>query len=568
MKKLYILLFTILISGLSFSQQIVWIEEFDTDGNGTRYTTTPSEFNDGATDFFGRIIGGTATVPDVASSYTISSNEDGGYYFAAMDTDAEPPNADVCTLEFNDIDIAGFTNMTLVLDIAEDDDGTNEDWDDDSSFVVEIDYDNTGNFIELLRIEAKALRPDGSTNAFNKAPAVDTNGDGFGDGTEITSDWTEFDLPIGTGTVADIKITFNNLNDGDEDIALDFIGIAEDLDLFPEVNVTSPADFAVLPAGTNSVDITWVTENQQPSDRVDIIVNGNLTTDVTSPFTVDTSAGGDFDCEVRLMNGTDNLDSNGVFFTVLTTSTCFDLSGGTELFEIATVQTNSDGDVWTESGGTYTANGFCGGGCQETVNTWLIFGPLDMTATTDLILAFDAAETFGATTLNINYSMDYTTCPSLATWTSIDAIVDPGTYEIDVFDSTGAMADVFIGIQYEDDGVDGYSGWSLSNVSLRASGNCPSLGFRPSSSCPSLSTSDNRIESFEMYPNPTSSGSVTLTSKNNAAMKVTVFDMLGKQVVNETVSDNTLNVSGLRSGIYIMEVSQEDAKITKKLVIR
>ncbi|GAA4889007.1 hypothetical protein GCM10023311_11240 [Flaviramulus aquimarinus] len=564
MKKLYILLFTFLISCLSFGQEIVWIEEFESDGNGTRYTTTPAEFNDGATDFFTRTDGS-----DIASSYTITSSEAGGFYFAAMDTDAEPPNADVCTLEFDDIDIAGFTNMTLVLDIAEDDDGTNEDWDNDSSFVVEIDYDNSGSFIELLRIEAKALRPDGSSNDFNKAPAVDTNADGFGDGTEITSDWTEFDLPIGTGTVADIRITFNNLNDGDEDIALDFIGIAEDLDLFPEINVTSPADFSEFPVGTNSVDITWTTENQQAGDRIDVVVNGNVNSDVTSPFTVDTSGGGDFDCQVRLMNGTDELDSNGVFFSILTTSTCFDLSGGgSELFEMVTVQTNTDLDEWTESSGTYSMNGFCGGGCEETVNTWLVFGPLDLSSASDLILAFDATESFGTTDLDIQYATDYTTCPSLATWNSIDIIVNAGSYEVDIFAETGAISNVFIGIQYLDDGVDGYSDWDLSNVALEAVGNCAILGSRPTSNCPPLSVEDNLIDGFEMYPNPTNLGYINISSRSNSKMDVSVYSILGKRIIGKTITNNKLDVSNLNTGVYIMKVEQDNAFVTKKLVIQ
>ena len=51
-------------------------------------------------------------------------------------------------------------------------------------------------------------------------------------------------------------------------------------------------------------------------------------------------------------------------------------------------------------------------------------------------------------------------------------------------------------------------------------------------------------------------------------MDVAVFDILGKQVLNKTVRNNTLDVSGLTSGIYIMKVSQDNANITKKLVIQ
>jgi len=84
----------------------------------------------------------------------------------------------------------------------------------------------------------------------------------------------------------------------------------------------------------------------------------------------------------------------------------------------------------------------------------------------------------------------------------------------------------------------------------------------------SLSTKDNQIDGFSFSPNPTSLGYIDLTSKSQTAMKVGVFDILGKQVINTTVSNNRLDVSKLNTGIYIMKISQDDATTTKKLVIK
>jgi len=83
-----------------------------------------------------------------------------------------------------------------------------------------------------------------------------------------------------------------------------------------------------------------------------------------------------------------------------------------------------------------------------------------------------------------------------------------------------------------------------------------------------LDTQFNQIDGFGVYPNPTSLGYVNISSKNSARMDVTVFDILGKQVLNKTLSNNTLDVSHLTSGIYIMKVSQENAISTQKLVIQ
>ena len=83
-----------------------------------------------------------------------------------------------------------------------------------------------------------------------------------------------------------------------------------------------------------------------------------------------------------------------------------------------------------------------------------------------------------------------------------------------------------------------------------------------------LSTQDFTIQSFNMFPNPTSTGNVTITSSNNDAIVATVFDILGKQVINETIINNTLNVSTLNAGVYIVKLSQNNATVTKKLVVK
>lgn len=83
-----------------------------------------------------------------------------------------------------------------------------------------------------------------------------------------------------------------------------------------------------------------------------------------------------------------------------------------------------------------------------------------------------------------------------------------------------------------------------------------------------LSSESFNLNSFKVFPNPTSLGYVTISSKNSANMSVAVFDILGKQVINETLSNNTLNVSNLKSGVYIIKVSQDEASVTKKLVIQ
>ena len=83
----------------------------------------------------------------------------------------------------------------------------------------------------------------------------------------------------------------------------------------------------------------------------------------------------------------------------------------------------------------------------------------------------------------------------------------------------------------------------------------------------SLSTNEFNSDELAMYPNPAKSGFVTISSSNNDAMNVQVFDILGKQVKKETLTNNTLDVSNLNSGMYLVKITQNNASITKKLVI-
>jgi hypothetical protein len=85
-----------------------------------------------------------------------------------------------------------------------------------------------------------------------------------------------------------------------------------------------------------------------------------------------------------------------------------------------------------------------------------------------------------------------------------------------------------------------------------------------------LSTNDVSLRSFGVYPNPTSIGSVNVVPQNgsNGKLNVAVFDVLGKQVINTVMSNETLDVSSLNTGVYIMKITQGNATSTKKLVIK
>lgn len=83
-----------------------------------------------------------------------------------------------------------------------------------------------------------------------------------------------------------------------------------------------------------------------------------------------------------------------------------------------------------------------------------------------------------------------------------------------------------------------------------------------------LSNEEFTADSFKVFPNPTSTGFVNITGTNTDDVSVTVFDILGKKVISETLTNDRLNVSALNAGVYILKISQNNASVTKKLVIK
>lgn len=83
-----------------------------------------------------------------------------------------------------------------------------------------------------------------------------------------------------------------------------------------------------------------------------------------------------------------------------------------------------------------------------------------------------------------------------------------------------------------------------------------------------LSTTSNEIAGFAMYPNPVSGGMLNITSASDVDKEVVIFDMLGKQVLNTITNGNTVDVSTLNSGIYMVKITEEGKTATRKLVVR
>jgi hypothetical protein len=83
-----------------------------------------------------------------------------------------------------------------------------------------------------------------------------------------------------------------------------------------------------------------------------------------------------------------------------------------------------------------------------------------------------------------------------------------------------------------------------------------------------LGVKQNTIAGLNMYPNPVSNGTLYISTNSSEAKSVSVYDVLGKQVLNTKTSNNAVNVSSLKGGSYIVKISEDGKTDTKKLIIQ
>ena len=76
------------------------------------------------------------------------------------------------------------------------------------------------------------------------------------------------------------------------------------------------------------------------------------------------------------------------------------------------------------------------------------------------------------------------------------------------------------------------------------------------------------IEGLNLYPNPVNNGKVYITSKNDLDKNIIIFDVLGKKVLQTTMSSKELNISNLSPGVYIIKIDEEQATATRKLIVK
>ena len=82
--------------------------------------------------------------------------------------------------------------------------------------------------------------------------------------------------------------------------------------------------------------------------------------------------------------------------------------------------------------------------------------------------------------------------------------------------------------------------------------------------------SESNTTDFEVWPNPVSNATFTLTLENALPSELVIYNVNGQIVKTQRIDNQTniINIESLGSGVYFVEVRDISGKTVKKLLIK
>lgn len=77
------------------------------------------------------------------------------------------------------------------------------------------------------------------------------------------------------------------------------------------------------------------------------------------------------------------------------------------------------------------------------------------------------------------------------------------------------------------------------------------------------SASDIVRSSLNIFPNPTSDRLINISNPENAPVKVCVYDIAGRIVLDQRVENNQIDLSHCLNGMYIVQLTQSNETVSK-----
>ena len=210
-------------------QTTLWTEDFETDGNGTRYTIS-NEFYGSSHDYYGRIYGPTASfggsggnsINIIGGSY---SSFNGDFYVAGEDQDdGDGDGLDEKSISFNPIDISGANGLMFkgLFAAGNTNDCSSNQY--DNTDYIKVYYSLDGG----SEVEALCFNNDDdctSASASNRPLHHDPDCDGNGsEGQLMTNAFTELTFSIPNGSSLQLRIE-THMDAANEEIAFDYFRV-------------------------------------------------------------------------------------------------------------------------------------------------------------------------------------------------------------------------------------------------------------------------------------------------------------------------------------------------------
>ncbi len=83
-----------------------------------------------------------------------------------------------------------------------------------------------------------------------------------------------------------------------------------------------------------------------------------------------------------------------------------------------------------------------------------------------------------------------------------------------------------------------------------------------------LSNDDFTFDNIIMYPNPIENNNlIYFKGLKNEETVITIFDVSGKEILNQKVTDEKVEISNVTSGIYFVTIKSDNQLVTKKLIV-
>lgn len=78
----------------------------------------------------------------------------------------------------------------------------------------------------------------------------------------------------------------------------------------------------------------------------------------------------------------------------------------------------------------------------------------------------------------------------------------------------------------------------------------------------------SNIEGLSIFPNPVTNGKLYVITKHNLPKSIEIYDVLGKQIIATSILGESINISRLSPGLYILKIKENELSATRKLVVR